>query len=194
MELQGCAPTAGFFFFFSLHSRIHSHSSLDARSYMHRQSRLMFVHSYSLEGEEEELGLKEEEGEGGNTSSFFRIILDDQSLGPCAKHYRFEVSFSPSIVLPCQPKSQQERGKEGGKGKDEEEPPPPWLCKAPLELRFYDQRIEEYLDEEVPFTGWNRRLVGGEYCESFSDMTRHKLLVRFFLRFLINRTGAWSRR
>jgi hypothetical protein len=121
--------------------------------------------------------------------------LDDQCLGPRANYYRFEISFSPSIVLPSPPCSQQEGGKEAGTEEDEKKAPPPRLCNAPLELRFYDQRTEDYLDEEIPFTasGVNGRLPGEEDCGSFSEIMRHELLVTFFLRFLHNRRGAWSR-
>ena len=174
-----------------LSSSLPSFPSIYTHMPMHRQSRLRFVHSFSLEvGEEDEEEEGGEEGgrEEGNISTFFRVILDDEWLGPSAYHYRFEVSFSPSIVLPPPPSS-QEGGKEGGGEGEEEEARPPRLRNAPLELRFFDQRIEEYLDEEVPSIvgGADKQVLGEEGLPSFAR------LVTFFLRFLQHRKGAWSR-
>jgi len=163
----------------------------------HRQSRLRFVHSFSLEevGEEEEEEGEEGGREEGNASTFFRVILDDECQGPCAYHYRFEVSFSPSIVLPPPPSSQQEGGKAGGGEDGEEEARPPRLRNAALELRFYDQRAEEYLDEVGPSTvgGSDKQYLGEEDLAPFSFAAESARLVTFFLRFLHNRKGAWSR-
>ncbi len=91
-----------------------------------------------------------------------RLILEGGARGPTAQGHRLDLSFCPAIDLPagdpCRPRA-------------------PAVRAAPLELRFFDCRTEEYVDEAGGLLAGN---AGGD----------RRRLTAFFLRFLAAAGGG----
>jgi hypothetical protein len=107
------------------------------------------VHSFPLE-EVEATNHNNPEYDDDNA---VRLILEGGARGPTAQGHRLDLSFCPAIDLPAG---------------DPSRPRPPAVRAAPVELRFFDCRAEEYVDDEA---GGGR---GGD----------RRRLTAFFLRFL----------
>lgn len=100
-----------------------------------RHSTLQLVQSFSLEEAEPNLHPhSDDDDDEEEDSNAIRLILDGGTRGPVAKArgQRLDLSFCPAIDLPTG---------------DPSHPRPAILRTAPVELRFYDFQLGEYLDE-----------------------------------------------
>lgn len=146
----------------------------------HRGERFEYEHSFSIDAEDTGAG-----SEGSPAAMLARTVFAlEGGTGPSIRsatyQYRLELSFSPSVVM-----------------SDDEEVAAPRFYDAPLELRVYDDRAEQYIDEgAAALTAavhvgekWDVEGGGGGGGDFVVDKDR---LVKFLLWFLSVRKGAWS--
>ena len=118
--------------------------------------------------------------EGSPAAMLARTVFAlEDGTGPALRsatyQYRLELSFSPSVVI------------------SEDEVAAPRFYDAPLELRVYDDRAEQYIDEGAAALTAGEKLDEGEGGGGGGDFVADRdRLVKFLLWFLSRRKGAWS--
>lgn len=111
-----------------------THHCIWTHIYRRGRRKLNLVHSFPLEEAEPTHHHDEEDDEDEDNA--IRLILDGGTRGPSSggQQQRLDLSFCPAIDLPT--------------GPDPSRPSrPAALRTAPVEIRIYDRRAEEYLDE-----------------------------------------------